>query len=676
MDSPVATRSPWPLALAVCFGLLVTITIGGYEFYFKTAFLEGGDLAVNALQIDNARHGHEIYGNYSRFVFYHPGPVFFYVYAAGEQFIYHWFGLVPSPHTADLLTSLFLQVSFFAVAIAVIHCWIDSWTFVAGALLGGVWHFSLAHGAFTSIWPPHVLLMPFLAFLAAVSSFAAGRTRDLGVAAVAGGFLFHGHVAQSMFVGGLGVVAAFLHFRGLRVAGKWTGWRHWLSTNRGLVWFCVLWTGLLLLPLAVDVARYRGLSNVSVIAHQFLANTQDRKSIQQSLLYFFSFLAYAGNQEDLFTKLSPESFRFFREHLVVLSCWLSLLSGSIVLAWRSREKLPEKVRRFFGAAYPLWIVTALLCVAWGTMQAGAMHQFNGFFYFGVWYFAGVLGLGAICSLPRVSFPLPVAAGLCGVAVIGAGWLFRASGQSPEDTGAIVLAGVKAVLQKNPGHRPKLLVFEHYAWPKVAMVALALERQGISVYVSPAWNFMFGRRHDSSQLGPNPEKSADVWWITHNGPGGQAISNDLQIFTQAAPLDPRNTELKVTDPANSFRYLITGLSPGNLTDAWSDQKRTAFEFRPVPATENIRVVFDAAANCGSAMPAEVLFNGQSLGKVAVNGRSGIPVTIPKDLWNSSPTAVLELRYPEASRFDYFPLAASNLWYAWRFWKISFASAPSG
>ena len=139
--------------------LLVALVVAGREVYFETTILETGDAAVNALQIDNAKGASEIYGNYSRFEFNHPGPAFFYIYAAGEYVFLDWLGVVPTPHNAHLLASLVVQVACFALALALIDLWIGSGAFLALALLGGLWHFSLAEGSFYSVWPPHVLLI-------------------------------------------------------------------------------------------------------------------------------------------------------------------------------------------------------------------------------------------------------------------------------------------------------------------------------------------------------------------------------------------------------------------------------------------------------------------------------------------------------------------------------------
>src|SRR5690242_4267503 len=115
MVSTPPTRSPWPLAAALAVMLFVALMVAGRGFYFGSSVLEVGDGASNALQIDNAKGGTEIYGNYSRFGFNHPGPAFWYVYAAGEYLLHDLTGVVPTPHNAHSLASLALQVTCFSL---------------------------------------------------------------------------------------------------------------------------------------------------------------------------------------------------------------------------------------------------------------------------------------------------------------------------------------------------------------------------------------------------------------------------------------------------------------------------------------------------------------------------------------------------------------------------------
>jgi hypothetical protein len=112
MPTASGSRSPWPTALALFLGLAFALGAAGYDQYFQTPFHETGDAAVNALQVDNAGRFQELYGNYSRWEFSHPGPAFFYVYAAGEAVFHRLLGICPAPGNAHILTSMLVQAFF------------------------------------------------------------------------------------------------------------------------------------------------------------------------------------------------------------------------------------------------------------------------------------------------------------------------------------------------------------------------------------------------------------------------------------------------------------------------------------------------------------------------------------------------------------------------------------
>lgn len=679
MDTVSSPRSPWALTFAIILGFTVALVIGGADLYFKTPLLEHGDAAVNALQIDNARHGSEIYGNYSRFQFNHPGPAFFYTYAAGEIVLKDWLGLVPTPHNAHLLASLFVQTCCFALAVGLVHCWIGSWTFVALALLGGVWHFSLARFAFTSIWPPHVLLMPFLAFIASACSFAAGRRWDLLLMVLTGGFLFHGHVAQPLFVGGIGSLALFLHYRQLKRTAEWTGLKPWWRANRRLLACCGGLIFLFLLPLLIDVVCYGLRGNISTIFRRVLLNTEESKGLIQSLLYFLSFPTYADNQEDLFSKLGPESYQFFRDHLPILGAWAVFVILPAAFAYWRWKKLPLPAQQFLGGAYLIIGCTFFLCIVWGKMQAGPMVQFNGYFYHGVYYFLGLLSIGVICSIPGRLLPVPVTAAICGVAGISASWMFRAPRLGADESGMTIRKGVEAALQADTSRRPKLVVFEHYAWPEAASVVLELQRRGIPFYVSPTWNFMFGRRHSLRLLGAHPEEASDIWWITEPGPDGIPINSNLQLFTHPAVLDPQDAAVSFAGKAGGFRYLVHGLSVGNVEFAWTDDQRIALKFQAAQATGDVKVTFDTnihmRAQSPLVQPAEVFFDGRSLGIISVSKHEEQAIVIPGPLWNAASVPVLELRFPAAVYTSSFSLPANETWSAIALFGVHFRVIPA-
>lgn len=111
-------RSTVRCALLLTLAVVSVLVAVDWQAWFVLPSHEVGDLAANALQIERCKQGVEIYGNYSRFCFNHPGPGFFYVYALGQVVLYDWLGLVPSPHNAHRLAGLCLQAFFFGLALA------------------------------------------------------------------------------------------------------------------------------------------------------------------------------------------------------------------------------------------------------------------------------------------------------------------------------------------------------------------------------------------------------------------------------------------------------------------------------------------------------------------------------------------------------------------------------
>src|SRR6266404_6233843 len=102
-SSPLKSRVPrgwrWStVVLAVI--IFAAMLLNNARPIFYVPHYEMGDLAANSLQIIRAKHFEAVLGNYSRFGFYHPGPAFFYVYAASEALFHDALHVVPTPLNA------------------------------------------------------------------------------------------------------------------------------------------------------------------------------------------------------------------------------------------------------------------------------------------------------------------------------------------------------------------------------------------------------------------------------------------------------------------------------------------------------------------------------------------------------------------------------------------------
>ncbi len=676
MSSLPAHRTTLALTLAIWVGVVFALGAARVTQYFNTPQLEYGDIAVNAMQIENAKYFRELYGNYSRFEFNHPGPAFFYVYAAGEWILRDGLGLVPSPGNAHLVAALFLQSLFFAGALALFSVHLPAKRWLPFALLAAALFFGFVGDAFVSVWPPHVLLMPFLCFLVACISVATGRYDHLPWVVVSGGFLVHGHVAQPLFLGGLGALALATVWWRERQPGTWRLGTAFVRAHRKVLWTSAALAGVFLLPLLIDILTKGTRGNVATILGTFSANSPDKPSLLQSLLYFLSFGSSTKEQDQLFTQLGPQSWAFFAERRGLYLTLAAALGIPIGLLFRWPARFSSHEHRFLRTCYAFLGATVLLCLLWGRAQAGGMHHFNGYFYYAIYFFGLLAGLAILTRFIRRELPPPIATALVCCAAVLATWAFRTQRFSEEESGLALRRGIEAALVADPSPGPKLLRFEHHVWPAAASVALDLKRRAIGVYMTPWWTFMFGSRHEETLLGAEPEKEGSIWWITPSEPGsGHPLTREFSIFTEPGSIDPSGTTLRFSRNGNGFRYLVSGLTVGNVDGAWTDLPRLTLQFKPLPSPGDVRIELDAQSNVQDkgvvlTQTADVFFNGVLVGKPSVNARTRVSLIVPQTLWNNAEEAVLELRFPAAEPFRTPKRPGYQNWRAWGIWEVGF------
>ncbi len=191
---------------AVILAFLIAVNA---HYLFHAQLYEDDDLASNSLAVVRAGHFHELYGQYSRWGFHHPGPAVMYTFAWGELLFYHGLHLVPTPYNAQVIMLMVLVSGFLAGGIGVAARWVRSAVFVPLALLFAAVHFTAAdpHTWVLCTWMPFVMTMLFFGLLMASASVGAGQGDDLPFLVLAGGFMLNTHVAQPLFVGPLFAVA-------------------------------------------------------------------------------------------------------------------------------------------------------------------------------------------------------------------------------------------------------------------------------------------------------------------------------------------------------------------------------------------------------------------------------------------------------------------------------------
>ena len=499
---------------SVTYCLYFLIIIGTMAFlyrqlYFGPPFFELSDYAVNAIQIDYAKHFNELFGNYSRWRFNHPGPAFFYTYALGEYLFYDLLPIFASPYQAHAFMGLILQTFFLTVAAGTVTILTNSPFTGLGLALFSIMQFNSP-----DIWPPHVIVWPLFSLIISAAAVSSGYRRFVPLMLISGGFLIHGHVAQPLFVMPLTALAFALMLRQ----------PHATAVANSRVW--VISAGVILLfalPLLIDLSSWDK-SNLAQILDHIRTHSGERKPLAASVGYFLNFLLHEFKPP--VDKIDDSHFslaEFSGSHAMMLLLWGVVLVIPTVIAFR---KPPHAARHNLAATLFVrrlilfsWLAT-LLSIIWGVIQDGPMYEFNAKFNY---LLIVALCIPAILLVATWLEQLPfqrnlfrLAAGFA-VLIISLSPTQKTDAADPESNDPMMPTRVARQLSIS-GTRPTLLLFRKKDWPKAAGVALALHRQGVPFLVTPEWGFMF-RKNVAPQLPQDLSTlNANVWVVKTSANG--------------------------------------------------------------------------------------------------------------------------------------------------------------
>ena len=649
-------RNPpvWLVAALLMTGLLLALLVNNRQYLFHTDLFEFEDLSVNSLQIARAKGFHELYGQYSRWGFRHPGPAFFYVQALGEWLFYDRWHLVPRPLNAQMLATLVLNTFFLAVALATAARHVGWRTaFLPLALCLGVLHFAAIQHAWYPLgtllllgnWPGYFLVVPFVAFLVLVASVAAGRGQSLPTAALAGCFLVHGHITQPvLFV----LPFSLLAYGGLILACRRraddapaAGWRAVFTRPARLFPVAHVFTALILavfvLPPVIDLFKGHQSNFAQVLEFRRTHAAEPHKPLVRSFLYFVQFGTYSLYQlnQDFFGRYTREgAWEYLRANRLLCELWLAAFAGSLAImaTWLRRPAplrattltLPATAptesltRRRFAVA--LWVFTLAAVgstLVWGCVMNGLMLYYNAFINYGIFY-VGMLAVAAVAVdyLASLASPAWTGRGLnagLSVGVLALGYLnadqLRVVAYANNPVDGALLASVDAALRAEPAEpRARYLDFAAYDWTTAVTVGLEVQRQGHPFLVSKEWSLIFGPEHClpdplSAWQTPDGKLPFLVWKIlpTATAPPG-TISWPLNpthvLVTGGAPVNPTaNFEIHFGGPAgNDASYAFLGWSAPELDGVpylWSAAPVATLSFRaqPVPEGSTVHATLD-------------------------------------------------------------------------------------
>lgn len=637
------------LWLALWLGLCAVVVPANRDLFVDARQPEG-DYAANAFSIQRAKEGRELHGNYSRFHFNHPGPAFFYVYAAGERLFRDTLELVPTAFDAHLLSGLLLQAFFLAAALCLLARNCES-PWKAGLLLlaTAALHFACVPYAFYDTWPPFALLMPFVCFLTACACVSVGQASALPWCFLAGGFLVHGHVAQPLFVLPLFLAALFLFWRGRAKQPE-----NARASLRTPVLVSAVLLALFLAPLALDLFS-AGESNFDrILFHLRHADTGERPGWAQALGFTASYFGYCSDQDDWWMPGAGRPFsEFWSLYWPGFLAWGLVSLAGFAALWKRRNERSTELRlaRFLA----LFCCAALaLSAFWAKRQDGGLLYFNSYFVFGL---AGALLLAFALALApwlRRALPFGVAAllavavlAVCSVKIAGNPHRWHQDGASIEES-------LPRLLARDPRPRaPKLLQFRNEVWVEAVTLGAALQRHGIDFRVSPEWGFMFGEeRVLRAQTASSTLTDYSVWQIDPLvvRPKSLRLARYAGLsYGSAEVLPSLPCELRFGASGDASRFALFGFSAPEEGFAWTSSPAALLRWSAGPVENDVELRLTAAAYA-KPQSVELLLAGESLGRfIAKPEEQTVVIFIPKALWNQAAAAGimnLQINLPDA------------------------------
>lgn len=458
----------------------VIIITNNYNLLFKTNLIEYGDNAANALQIIKAKQLKLIYGNYSRFGFYHPGPAFFYVYAIGEKLLFDIFHIVPQPYNAKIIVGLLLQLLFIYISALLLFKSLSLhypqiFYYILAALFA---YFSRITGTFLSIWPPYSIITPFLCYLISCSSFASGNYRSLPLIYFSGMFLFHGHISQIIFIVPLMVISYILYFRFKIIS---VNRKQYVKDFHKFVKFQFLSLGILFLsflPIILDILRGSN-SNIHAIWDHLIHTPFINNNLSSTLNYFASYFFFMQNQEDILPKCLPGCSAVFLNKWPIILFWINIIV-LITIATLYYFKNKDKTFVFLRNLQIIVFLAVGLSIFWGLKQEGGLTGFNGYINFAILALFICIAIGYFSSvLTKINHRIIVYCAFVSVLVLS---LSIKSEYVDNIEGYKIYEKSENIIDKERKFNYRnIVIFNDNSWKEAATLVLLLTRNRINVY---------------------------------------------------------------------------------------------------------------------------------------------------------------------------------------------------
>lgn len=434
--------------------------IAANSWIFGMHFLESGDEAANALQIERARHFRELLGPYSRFQFHHPGPVSHYFLAWMES-LFPWAASLYAKHA---LAQSLLNLLFFVSTMHVFYrATTDKWCTYLFALALLLVSTAIGVGMPLMVWGPAMIVLPMALFGISSAVFAGGRARALLPMVVGAVFAVHNHVGALSLLGPVALVSFILFFRNGGVAD---------FKNAKI-------------PLAA-AAAFLILTSIPPLIEQFQDGGGNISRLVRFILY--------GGAAHRFDKSVLFISGYFARPLALNVPIVGLVIAILVIALASRQwKAGGFEKRVF----------IISLTAFGAAILGAIRVTGSFGDFLFWMFYPYVAMLYTCALltlirfiPTVRIPRnPLRIAAAAAVFLAAITLYRVQQYDYDDTAE----KLSAFLHRTTKDRTPVYRLEWKAegddlgqWVFAAGLLLIVDRAGGQACVLEPWEFMFPR----------------------------------------------------------------------------------------------------------------------------------------------------------------------------------------
>jgi hypothetical protein len=457
---------------------------------FRVRVYEEDDFAANSLQIQEAKHFREMLGNYSRFGFHHPGPGFFYLFAAGEALFYDGLHVVPTPFNGEFLILLVADAVFLILTLNRFRSYCSAPLLIPLALAVVVlfyWSIGSTHARapLLSVWMPYAPFLCFVLFIVVCASVAAGRMGDLPLLALTGTLMLHTHMAQILFVTVLGGLACAVAMARERRSYTWQEIYHRNSVR--LVWStCIV--AVLCAPPVIELFVQHP-NNLQRVWGYVRRHAGTQHGWLQSAWYFAGFLGHLQKPEAVLTDRSTSLLKLALSSRPVVIYWIIFAALAGVALWATRGRF--RTLPYFLKYLVLEIgIISVLFLFWGTRITGQLYEFNGFFIYSI----QLLGLLIAAALVAPLIPKRHTATVGGVTV-GLALAFVLVNPAVFRAKLAESDQAKGIVDAIPGnlHNVKLM-FPHDYWKVATGVATLMKREHRQFCVSPDWAVMFGDKN--------------------------------------------------------------------------------------------------------------------------------------------------------------------------------------